>query len=72
MLIRVAGDNLIQWNLQIKETLGPATIERLSSSHTVEPPIKDTPNKGHNINNLQTKDKLKGDFPIVLYTLNLR
>ena len=32
----------------------------IDNSYTVEPPIKDTPNKGHRRTNLSIKDKMSG------------
>ena len=42
-------------------------LDYLSQYTTVEPPIKDTPNKGHNRKNLSIKFKVpKVHFPIIL------
>ena len=39
---------------------------------TVEPPMKDTPNKGHDRKHLSIKDTLLGPFSIILVHFNLR
>ena len=60
LTFRVFTISLSSISLQTPSVIAWNAYDYIQSRFTVEPPIKDPPSKGHNRNNLSTKDTFQG------------